>query len=141
MKQTLPPYIRDVKYYETDQMAIAHHSNYIRWFEEARLDYMEKMGFPYIKMEEYGILSPVLSVSCEYRQAVRFGTWLEIYCKLTSFNGIRMILNYEVRGQANGILHATGTSSHCFVTKELKPLSLKKSLPEAYNIFITSINH
>lgn len=141
MKHTIPPYIRDVKYYETDQMAIVHHSNYIRWFEEARMDYMEKMGFPYTKMEEHGILSPVLSVSCEYKQAVRFGTRVEIYCKLTSFNGIRMLLNYEVRGQATSILHATGTSSHCFVTKELKPLSLKKSLPEAYKIFIMFINH
>lgn len=41
------PYQHKVQYYETDQMGIVHHSNYIRWFEEARTDYMEKMGMGY----------------------------------------------------------------------------------------------
>ena len=56
-------YQHKVQYYETDQMGIVHHSNYIRWFEEARTDYMERLGIGYEKMEEQGILSPVLSVT------------------------------------------------------------------------------
>ena len=67
------PYQHKVQYYETDQMGIVHHSNYIRWFEEARTDYMEKMGMGYDQMEEKGILSPVLSVDAEYLQMVHFG--------------------------------------------------------------------
>ena len=40
-------YTRRANYYETDKMGIIHHSNYIRWFEEARLHYMEEMGWPF----------------------------------------------------------------------------------------------
>lgn len=135
MKTEITPYIHEAKYYETDQMSIIHHSNYIRWFEEARMDFMKQMGFPYTKMESCGILSPVLSVSCDYRQAVRFGETVAIICRLTFFNGIKMKISYEIRNTETGILHTTGESSHCFVTKELKPLSLKKSLPEVYRLF------
>ena len=52
----IKPYERNAKYYETDQMGIIHHSNYIRWFEEARVDAMEQAGIPYDKMEEMGII-------------------------------------------------------------------------------------
>ena len=52
-------YIRKVQYYETDRMGIVHHSNYIRWFEEARIFYMEKMGYSYSEMEKTGIMIPV----------------------------------------------------------------------------------
>ena len=55
-------YIHQAQYYETDQMGIIHHSNYIRWMEEARIAYMDELGFPYKKVEEAGIISPVLSV-------------------------------------------------------------------------------
>ncbi|HJB35179.1 MAG TPA: acyl-CoA thioesterase, partial [Candidatus Blautia merdipullorum] len=59
-------YEHKTQYYETDQMGIIHHSNYIRWFEEARVDFMDRCGFSYAQMEKDGLISPVLSVSCEY---------------------------------------------------------------------------
>ena len=65
-------YRHQAKYYETDQMGIIHHSNYIRWMEEARIDLMDEIGFSYRKMEEIGIISPVLSVQCEYKNRVHF---------------------------------------------------------------------
>ena len=55
------PYRHKVNYYETDKMQFTHHSNYIRFMEEARLDFMEQMGWGYDKMEEEGIASPVHS--------------------------------------------------------------------------------
>ena len=60
-------YEHKVQYYETDQMKIVHHSNYIRWFEEARTAWMEEGGFGYAKMEEAGIISPVLEVDAKYK--------------------------------------------------------------------------
>ena len=137
MKKEIKPYLHEAKYYETDQMSIIHHSNYIRWFEEARMDFMEQMGFPYAKMEELNILSPVLSVSCNYHQAVRFQEKVLINCRLTYFNGVKMKLSYEIYGQESGILHTTGESSHCFTTRDLKPLSLKNSLPDVYQLFLS----
>ena len=56
----IPDYEHYTQYYETDQMGCVHHSNYIRWMEEARVFLMEQMGCSYRAMEEAGILSPVL---------------------------------------------------------------------------------
>ena len=53
--------LHKVQYYETDQMGVVHHSNYIRWFEEARAEWMEAVGLPYAQLEAEGIASPVLS--------------------------------------------------------------------------------
>ena len=66
------PYHRKVQYYETDMMGITHHANYIRWMEEARIDFMEQIGFPYAAMEAQGIVSPVKSVSCNYQHPSTF---------------------------------------------------------------------
>ncbi len=67
------PYQHKVQYYETDGMGIVHHSNYIRWFEEARVDFLAQIGMPFEQVEARGIVSPVLRVSCEYKTMARFG--------------------------------------------------------------------
>jgi len=139
MTKTPSPYMRQPNYYETDQMGIIHHSNYIRWFEEARIDFFAQIGLPYEKIEAAGILIPVLSVSCEYCQAVHFHEEIEIHSHLKKFNGIKMAFAYEVIGAQTGILHTTGSSSHCFTTKELRPLSLKKNMPDAYKLLLNYI--
>lgn len=56
-----------VQYYETDRMGITHHSNYVRWMEEARIHFLDQIGWDYAKLEEMGLVSPVVSVSCRYR--------------------------------------------------------------------------
>lgn len=124
------PYKHKAQYYETDQMGIVHHSNYIRWFESARMEYMEQAGIPYKKMEEIGVISPVLTVSCEYRNMTRFGDTVLVTARIKSYNGIRLVLSYEVRDEATGALNAAGESSHCFLSREHKLLSLKKAAPQ-----------
>ncbi len=67
MNKDLPPiepYERTAHYYETDRMGIIHHSNYIRWFEETRIHYLDKAGYPYSEMEKDGVMIPVLSAEC-----------------------------------------------------------------------------
>ena len=85
-------YIHQAQYYETDQMGIIHHSNYIRWMEEARIAYMDEMGFPYRAVEEAGIVSPVLEVQCAYKSMTHFGDRVCIEVKLRSFSGVK----YEI---------------------------------------------
>lgn len=61
MRKDLPPiepYERTAHYYETDRMGIIHHSNYIRWFEETRIHYLDKAGYPYSEMEKDGVMIP-----------------------------------------------------------------------------------
>lgn len=135
MSIEVKPYIRGVHYYETDQMAIVHHSNYIRWFEEARIDYMSQIGVSYGEMEKRGILIPVLSASCEYRKAISYTDKVKIVCKMVKLTQVKFQMEYEIYNDEDGSLHAIGASSHCFVDKDLKPLSLKKKISEWYKLF------
>lgn len=128
-------YEHKVQYYETDQMGIVHHSNYIRWMEEARVDLMEQLGIGMDKMEANGFIIPVLSVGCEYKSMTRFGETAVIDLKVESYNGIKLLLAYEIKDLAAGKLRAVGSSSHCFLTKEHKPVSLKKFYPELHQKF------
>jgi acyl-CoA thioester hydrolase len=123
-------YEHKVQYYETDQMGVVHHSNYIRWFEEARSFILEEAGFGYDKMEQAGIISPVLEVNAKYRTMTRYGDVVEIESMLTEYNGIKMTLEYVVRDKATGEIRCTGESKHCFLNRENQFLSLKREHPE-----------
>ena len=112
------PYKHLVQYYETDQMGIVHHSNYIRWFEEARSYILEENGFGYKKMEELGIISPVLSVNARYKSMTHYYDTVIINVKVVKYNGVKITLEYSV-------VDASGS-----------PVSLKRSLPELNVIFI-----
>ncbi len=131
---TIPPYERKAFYYETDRMGVVHHSNYIRWFEETRVYYLEKAGYPYSEMEADGVLIPVLSAECVYKNNVRFDETVYIKAEPEEFNGFRMSIRYTVTG-ADGTLKATGKTSHCFVDASFKPIRVKKTHPRVYETF------
>lgn len=131
----IKPYERKSHYYETDKMGIIHHSNYIRWFEEARMDFLQQIGLNYKTMEDSGIIIPVLSVNCQYKSMVRFGDTVNIMVKINAYNSIKIDLSYSITDTASDILFTTGNSSHCFLSKDYKPLSLKKSYPDFHQIF------
>lgn len=124
------PYVHHAKYYETDQMGIIHHSNYIRWMEEARMDAMSQFGISYRSMEESGIISPVVSVSCQYKGMVHFDDTVQIQVKVVKYNGVRLDLEYEMVDSINGELRTKGTSTHCFLDREGHVISLKRDCPE-----------
>ncbi len=134
-KKEWEPYEHKVQYYETDQMGIVHHSNYIRWFEEARTDLMRQMGIGYDEMEGQGIISPVLSVTCEYKSMTHFGETVLIIPILKYYNGIKMTIEYSVTDKESGELRCVGETSHCFLNREGKPVSLKKSYLEMDKMF------
>ena len=91
-----------VQYYETDMMGITLHANYIRWMEETRIDFMDQLGFPYSKMEQEGVLSPVRSLSIDYKHLSTFGDRVSIMVSVESFNGVVIALIYEMRNQSGG---------------------------------------
>lgn len=128
------PYSRRVHYYETDQMGIVHHSNYIRWFEEARLDFMDQLGVSYPELEQQGVIIPVVDVQCAYRVSARYGDTVQIIPVLTKYTGVRMCFTYEVRF-TDGTLCAEGSSSHCFVDTAHKPISIKRKVPKLHTLF------
>jgi acyl-CoA thioester hydrolase len=133
---TPKPLIRKANYYETDQMGIIHHSNYIRWFEEARVDFMEQAGFGYEKAVQAGLDIALVGLSCEYRSMVRFGDTVEIKVYITELKNARMSVSYEIKDVKTGDLRTTGETKHCFFdSKKKRPVPLKKVLPELYELF------
>ena len=131
-------YIHKTQYYESDQMGVIHHSNYIRWFEEARTAYMDDRGYAYARLEQEGIVSPVLTVECEYKKMIRFGDTARIVVELEKFNGIKMVVSYKVYLDSTGELCTVGKTSHCFLNRDNKPVSMKKSNPEFYEAMLRS---
>jgi len=132
----LKPFIRKANFYETDQMGIIHHSNYIRWFEEARVDFMEQVDFGYEKLIQLGVDIALTGLSCEYKSMVRFGETVMIHAGITTLSNARMSVSYELRDSITDELRTTGETHHCFLDSEKKrPVSLKKTLPDLYAIF------
>lgn len=134
-KTVIPAYQRNVKYYETDRMQIVHHSNYIRWFEEARIDFFGKIGTPFHIMEAEGFVAPVLSVSCEYKSMTRFGEDVYVLLKLEECSGVRFAFSYRVIDKESGQLRCTGRSDHCFIDESGRPINFKRKGPKYYELF------
>ena len=77
-----------VQYYETDMMGVTHHANYIHWMEEARIDFMDQIGFPYKRMEAEGVFSPVKSIRVNYLKPCTFGDEVDVTVGVQDFNGV-----------------------------------------------------
>ena len=123
-------YIHKVNYYETDKMGITHHSNYIRWMEEARIDFLEQIGFSYDKLEKDGIISPVIAVECDYKMSTTFGDNIEIQVEIEEFKGVKLVIKYTMKNINTNEIVSIGRTKHCFINKDNKPIILKKDFPE-----------
>lgn len=130
-------YQHTVQYYETDKMGIVHHSNYIRWMEEARIDFLSQIGWDYKVMEDSGIISPVTSVESKYRCNTEFGDAISIEVGVEEFKGIRLKLRYVMK--KGDIVVNEATSEHCFLDTEGKIVNMKKVKPEFYETLVKMI--
>jgi len=129
-------YTHKVQYYETDRMGITHHSNYIRWMEEARIFFLEQIGCGYDSLEQLGIISPVTSVDCDYKKSTTFNDIVKIEIKLYKYNGIKFQFKYKMINEKTGEVVATGETKHCFLNKEYRPLIMKKQFPETDKLLL-----
>ena len=123
-------YIRKVQYHETDKMGITHHSNYIRWMEEARMDFLDRCGYGMKRLETEGFTSPVVSVDCRYKCTTTFDDEVSIRVTVEKYTGVKLALAYEMTNAATGQVVATGASSHCFIDGAGRPIAVKKRAPE-----------
>ncbi len=126
---------RKINYYETDRMGIVHHSNYIRFLEEARCDMLDFSKMPYSAYEEQGIMIPVLGVSLDFKRHVTFDDVILIKPFVKEFNGVRLTMGYVVTNKKTGDIVLTGETKHCFTDKNLKPVNLKKACLDFYQKF------
>lgn len=128
-------YEHKVQYYETDQMNIVNSANYVRWMEEARVDFFTQAGYPYYELEKTGLISPVVSMSCKYIESACFPDIVQIRTKLTYYNGIKMNFTYKMFRKKTGELLIQGNSSHCFLNEKRQLISLKKVNKKCHDVF------
>lgn len=105
----MKPYVHKVHYYETDQMGVTHHSNYIRWMEEARVAFLEEAGWGYDRMEREGISSPVIHVDCDYKKTTTFPDEVEISVEVEEYNGVRLLIRYTMKEKESQKIVAKAT--------------------------------
>lgn len=131
----IKPYSRNVYYYETDRMNVVSHTNYIRWMEEARVDFLSKINLPYEKIEESGYMLPVLEVKCRYIKSLTFGDDFSIRSFISEYNGFKMTIVYSVYNKNTNELCAEAQSFHCFTDDKMKPVRITKRAPELHDAF------
>lgn len=120
----------DVRYYETDQMGVVHHSNYIRYFECGRSDMMVKAGLPIEKIEEAGIMMPIISVECRYRRPAMMGDRIRVVSAIEKLPAAKLVVVQEVYNQ-NGDLLCEGSVTLGFIdVVSRRPVRCPKSLIE-----------
>ena len=125
-------YIHKVQYYETDKMGITHHSNYIRWMEEARIDFLARIGWDYAKLEEMGLVSPVINVTCDYKKPTTFSDEISIEVSVKEFRGVKLFIAYEMKND-KGETVCTAQSAHAFLDREGRPARVKQDFPELFD--------
>lgn len=123
-------YQHKVQYYETDKMGIVHHSNYVRWMEEARIDFLSQIGWDYKRLEDMGVISPVIAIECQYKVSTYFGDVVDISVWVEAFKGIKLKIGYEMKREDTIV--CTGRSEHCFLNEEGNILNMKKEYPKLY---------
>ena len=132
-------YERKAFYHETDQMGVIHHSNYLRWLEEARIFFLDNLGLSYKKMEETGIISPVVSIKLDYVKPVHFDDYVLIDMKVIKYTGVKMIFEYVIRDKNTNDVMVRAESSHCF-TDGKNVISFKREYPEYHKIIDDYVN-
>lgn len=134
-------YRKRVQYYETDRMGITHNSNYFRWFEEARLDFMDQSGRSYLELEEMGIFMPIVSESARFIAPTRFYDEVMIKSKMTHYNSYKCTVEFEVIRLNDRKLCTTGEVVYAIVNQTGKPIKLSKDFPEIDSYYNSLINY
>ena len=125
------PYEHVVKYYECDRMGIVHHSNYVRFMEEARVDWMDQLGYGFDRMEAEGVVSPVTAISCTYKSPTTFKDVIHIEVKVSEMSAVRISFAYTMK--VNDKVACLASSTHCFLENG-RPVVMEQRFPELFSL-------
>lgn len=106
-----------VRYGETDQMGIVHHSNYLRYFEVARLEWLSSLGVSYALMEQEGIIMPVIDVKLSYKTPALFEDALVVRVNLIETPKVKIKFSYEIKNQKDQVV-CLGETTLAFLNAE-----------------------
>lgn len=117
-----------VLYADTDQMGVVNHATYLRWFEQARAEWLRRLGYTYREMEGAGVMLPIYELQVRYLKPARYDDVLELYAHLAPPTVVRLIFSYQIRRAEDGELLITGTTSHASIDRNGRPIRMPATL-------------
>lgn len=124
-----------VRFVETDLMGVVHHSNYFRWFEMGRVEYMRQAGVFLTDLLEEGIIFPIRDVSCQYRSPARFDDLICIETTMAELSPVKMVFGYQIMKVEGNVLLATGKTINLFTNSTGKIIRLPGKYYERLQTF------
>jgi acyl-CoA thioester hydrolase len=122
-----------VRFAETDAQGIVHNSNYLVWFEVARVEYLERYAGGYQRLRDSGVEALVLETHIRYLQPARFDDRLQVRARCLGLRGARFRYEYEI--ERDGVLLADGWTAHATVdAATLRPIRVPAWLVEAIEL-------
>ena len=105
-----------VKFFDTDVMGVVHHSNYIRWFETGRVEFLRAIGIDLNEMMRDGILFPIIDIGAKFHAPAHFDDDLEISTTAEALTRAKMKFSYAIRKRGDDKILAEGTSTNVFTS-------------------------
>lgn len=121
-----------VRYAETDQMGVVHHSVYPVWFECGRTEFIKSFGISYDELERQGLMLPLARLSCEYKTPIRYGETVLVKTRLLEATKVRLVIGYEIYAEERNVLCGKGSTEHAWTGTNLRPVNIAKYNPELY---------
>ncbi len=122
------------RYAETDQMGIIHHSVYAIWYEQARTEFFNEIGFRYDEVEKNGVMTPLIELNCEYKRPAYYNQEVEVRTKIIKLTPVKFILEYDTYNQENQLINIGKTTLAWADAKTFKIINLQKKYPEVYQL-------
>ncbi|MHC4470433.1 MAG: acyl-CoA thioesterase [Planctomycetota bacterium] len=127
-----------VRYGETDQMGVVHHSVYALYFEEARTELMRSLGIRYADMERDGVLLPLIEVAVRFIRGPRYDDVLVLESRVSELSRARVRIDYSIYRKEDGELLAHGHSAHACTNAELRPRRFPEHVDRAFRAALES---
>ena len=118
-----------VNFYDTDAMAVVHHSNYIRWFEIGRVEYLRAIGITLNELMEDGFVFPITEVRAKYVSPGKFDDVVQIETTATALTKAKMAFDYRILRKSDGELMVMGHSQNVFTRQDTGKIT---RLPDKY---------
>jgi acyl-CoA thioester hydrolase len=124
-----------VRYAETDQMGVVYHANYLVWMEMGRVELCRTMGARYRDLEEQeGVLLTVAEASCRYHAPARYDDEVTVETSVTRATSRLIEFEYRITSAESGVKLATGSTTHVFCNRELRPCRLPRKYWAAFSV-------
>jgi acyl-CoA thioester hydrolase len=110
-----------VRYSETDQMGYVYNGNYAQYYEVGRVEMLRSLGMTYGKMEETGIMLPLLELKCKFIKPALYDQEITIKTYMKELPGVRMLFDYELLNEKEELINIGATTLVFFDMVKKKP--------------------